>query len=83
MDYKVGDIMSKLVIESSNKHDSPVDIEDKLEKAYTSIQLQRERKEFRDVFLKSKKDKADGVIASLFNNMIEEISEVLKGNSES
>ena len=75
--------MSKLIVESTNKHDSPADIEDKLEKAYTSIQLQRERKEFRDVFLKSKKDKADGVIASLFNNMIDEISEVLKGNSES
>lgn len=70
--------MSKLIIESSNKQDSPADIEDKLEKAFTSIQMQREKKEFSDVYLKSQKDRADKVVSSLFNNMIEEISEVLK-----
>ena len=71
--------MSKLVIESSNKGDTQVDIEEKLQKAVESIQIQRERKEFRDVFLKAKKDKADKVASALFNNMISEISEVMKG----
>ena len=78
MDYKVGDIMSKIIIESTNKNDSVTDIEEKLEKAYTSIQMQRENKQFSDVYLKSQKDRADKVVSSLFNNMIEEISEVLK-----
>ena len=72
--------MSKLVIESTNKNDTPADIEDKLEKAYSSIQLQREKKQLSDVYLKVQKDKADKSVNMLFNNMIDEISEVLKGN---
>ena len=70
--------MSKLVIESSNKHDSPADIEDKLEKAYTSIQMQREKKEFSDLYLKARKNTVDKQVSSIFNNMVEEIIEVLK-----
>ena len=70
--------MSKLVIESTNKHDTPADIEDKLEKAYSSIQLQREKKQLSDVYLKSQKDKADKSVNIIFSNMIDEISEVLK-----
>lgn len=69
--------MSKIIIESTNKNDSVTDIEEKLEKAYTSIQMQRENKQFSDVFLKSQKDKADKVVSSVFSNMIEEISEIL------
>lgn len=72
--------MSKLVIESTNKNDTPADIEDKLEKAYSSIQLQREKKQLSDVYLKAQKDKADKSVNMLFNSMIDEISEVLKGN---
>lgn len=74
--------MSKIIIESTNKSDSVTDIEEKLEKAYTSIQMQRENKQFSDVFLKSQKDKADKVVSSVFSNMIEEISEVLKGGEK-
>lgn len=74
--------MSKIIIESTNKNDSVTDIEEKLEKAYTSIQMQRENKQFSDVFLKSQKDKADKVVSSVFSNMIEEISEVLKGGEK-
>lgn len=70
--------MSKLIIESSNKQDSPADIEDKLEKAYSSVKLQRENKQLSDLYLKSKKEKADKIAFAVFNNMIEEISEVLK-----
>lgn len=74
--------MSKIIIESTNKNDSVTDIEEKLEKAYTSIQMQRENKQFSDVFLKSQKGKADKVVSSVFSNMIEEISEVLKGGEK-
>lgn len=74
--------MSKIIIESTNKNDSVTDIEEKLEKAYTSIQMQRENKQFSDVFLKSQKDKADKVVSSVFSSMIEEISEVLKGGEK-
>lgn len=74
-----GEYMSKLIIESTNKNDSVTDIEEKLEKAYTSIQMQRENKQFSDVFMKAQKDKADKVVTAVFNSMIAEISEVLKG----
>lgn len=70
--------MSKLIIESSDKNDSVTDIEEKLEKAVESIRLQREKKEFSDIFLKSEKDKADKVVSAVFDSMISEISKVLK-----
>lgn len=70
--------MSKLIIESSDKNDSVTDIEEKLEKAVESIRLQREKKEFSDIFLKSEKDEADKVVSAVFDSMISEISKVLK-----
>lgn len=69
--------MSKIIVESTDKNDSVTDIEEKLEKAYSSIQMQRENKQFSDVYLKSQKDKADKVVSSVFNSMIEEIADVL------
>lgn len=42
--------MSKLVVKSSDSSDSPADIEDKLEKAFNSIQLQRDKKSFQMSF---------------------------------
>lgn len=70
--------MSKLIVESSNRLDTPADIEDKIEKAYNSIQLQRDKKEFSDVYLKSKKDKLSQLVDKLLHSMIEEVSEVLE-----
>lgn len=70
--------MSKLVIESTNKHDTPADIEDKLEKALSTIQLQREKRQFSDVFLKDEMEKADRVVNAVFENMLNEIAEVLE-----
>ena len=69
--------MSKIIVESTDKNDSVTDIEEKLEKAYSSIQMQRENKQFSDVYLKSQKDKADKVVSSVFHSMIEEIADVL------
>lgn len=70
--------MSKIVITSSDKSDTAVDIEEKLEKAMSVIQSQRDKKQFSDVFLKAKKDKADKVVSAVFSSMIDEISAVLK-----
>nr|DAN40031.1 MAG TPA: hypothetical protein [Herelleviridae sp.] len=70
--------MSKLIVESSNILDTPADIEDKIEKAYNSIQLQRDKKEFSDVYLKSKKDKLSQLVTKLLHSMIDEVSEVLE-----
>lgn len=69
--------MSRLVIESTNKNDTDVDIEEKLQKAVDTLQMQRENKQFPDVFLKARKDKADKVVDQVFNNMIEEIAGVI------
>ena len=69
--------MSRLVIESTNKNDTDVDIEEKLQKAVDTLQMQRENKQFPDVFLKARKDKADKIVDQVFNNMIEEIAGVI------
>ena len=69
--------MSTLVIEPTNKHDTEVDIEEKLQKAVDTLQMQRENKQFPDVFLRARKDKADKVVDQVFNSMIEEIAGVI------
>jgi hypothetical protein len=68
---------STIIIESSNKNDSPVDIEEKIEKAYTAITIQREKKVFTDSFLKAKKTQADKVVKRVFQHMIEEIAGII------
>lgn len=68
---------NKIIIESSDKNDSPVDIEEKLEKAYTAITLQREKKSFSDSFLKAKKSNADKIVKKVFQHMIEEIANTI------
>ena len=72
--------MKKLVIESTDKNDTITDIEEKLEKALSSIKLQRENKQFSDVFLKVQKDRADNIVSKVFDNMVTEISNILKEN---
>lgn len=68
----------KIIIQSMNKSDSPVDIEDKIEKAMTSIQMQRENKQFTDVYLKKRKDESDVIVKKVLSNMLDEIAEVLQ-----
>lgn len=72
--------MKQLVIESTDKNDTITDIEEKLEKALSSIKLQRENKQFSDVFLKAQKDRADNIVSKVFDNMVTEISNILKEN---
>lgn len=70
--------MSKqLIIQSTDTKDTPVDIEEKLEKAMTAIQAQREQKEFGDLFLRDQKKTADGIVQAVFANMVDEIAKVL------
>lgn len=72
--------MKQLIIESTDKNDTITDIEEKLEKALSSIKLQRENKQFSDVFLKAQKDRADNIVSKVFDNMVTEISNILKEN---
>ena len=74
--------MSKITIESTNSKDSIVDIEEKLEKAVEMLKLQRERKEFSDVFLKTEKDQADKIVSAVFSSMVDEIEKILKQEGE-
>jgi hypothetical protein len=71
--------MSNITIESSNPHDTPVEIEEKLEKAYTAVKNNREanHRDFNDRYLQSKKVTADMVVTKVFKNMISEINTVL------
>lgn len=69
--------MSQIIIESSNPNDTPAEIEVKLEKAARTVKLQRENKQFTDIFLKSKKSQTDKIVSALFKNMIKEIEQVL------
>lgn len=71
--------MSKLIIESTNLNDSPVDIEETLQKAVDSIQLSRDNNKIEDHFLKTKLDEANDVASKVFSSMLDEISEVLNG----
>lgn len=67
----------QIIIKSTNPSDTSVDIEEKLEKAMTAIQAQRENKQFSDLFLRDKKKEADEVVSAVFASMIEEIADTL------
>jgi len=70
-------VSQQIVIKSTDPSDTSVDIEEKLEKAMTAIQAQRENKQFSDLFLRDKKKEADEVVSAVFASMIEEINDTL------
>lgn len=70
--------MQTIEVLSTNPSDTPGDIEEKLLKAANSIKLQREKKQFTDVFLKKRKDESDEIFRKVMANMLDEISEVLR-----
>ena len=72
----------KVVISSTNKNDTPIDIADKIRKAVSIIQSQQDSKQFTDPFLKNIKDQADVVVDKILNNMIQEISATLIGDDK-
>lgn len=72
--------MKRIIIESTDPMDSEVDIEEKLEKAVETIRLQREQKEFTDLFLKEKKAQADQIVSKVLDSMVDRVSEVILGS---
>lgn len=70
--------MKKVSIQSSNPNDTAADIEDFIEKAYTSVTKAREGKDFTDEFLKETKKQKTQIVEKILNNMVDEIIEELK-----
>lgn len=69
--------MAKLTI-TSDKNLTPEELEEELVKAANSIQLKHEKKQFRDVYLKARKDEVGKAVSLVFQSMISEIEKVLK-----
>ena len=69
--------MSKLTI-TSDKPMSQEELEEELVKAANSVKLKQDKKELRDVYLKSHKDRTAHAVHLVFQSMLNEIERVLK-----
>lgn len=69
----------QIVVTSSDKSDTPLDIEEKLQKAVTIIKEQQESREIPDLFLKTQHQTAAKVVDQVLESMLSEIAEVLNG----
>lgn len=69
----------QIVVTSSNKLDTPLDIEEKLQKAVTIMKEQQESREIPDLFLKTQHQTAAKVVDQVLESMLSEIAEVLNG----
>ena len=67
-----------LIIESSDKNDTTVDIEDTLVKAVSMIKTKRENKKFEDRYLLDRKDESTRLVNKIFSNMLEEIIDIIQ-----
>lgn len=70
--------MSKLII-TSDIHMSKHQLEEELVKAGKSIELQHEKKEFTDMYLKAHKDRVSKAVHLVFMSMLNEINKTLGG----
>lgn len=70
--------MSKLTI-TSDAPMSKQQLEEELVKAGKSIELQQEKKEFTDRYLKAHKDKVSKAVHLVFVSMLNEINKTLGG----
>lgn len=70
--------MSKLTI-TSDAPMSKQQLEEELVKAGKSIELQQEKKEFSDKYLKAHKDKVSKAVHLVFISMLNEINKTLGG----
>lgn len=68
----------KLIVTSTNPDMSQDDIEEELVKAVDSIKLKQDKKELRDVYLKSHKDRTAHAVHLVFQSMLSEIEKVFK-----
>ena len=68
-----------MMIVSSDSKDTPLDIEEKLQKAVATLKEQQESREIPDLFLKSHYQTTSVLIDQIYQSMLDEISEVLTG----
>lgn len=69
----------KIVVTSTNKADTPVDIEEKLQKAVAAMKLQQESRELPDTFLKTEYQTTATLVDQVIESMLSEVAEVLTG----
>lgn len=69
----------QIVVTSSNKSDTPVDIEEKLQKAVSTIKQQQESRQIPDVFLKTQHHTSAKIVDQVMTSMLNEITNVLIG----
>lgn len=69
---------SQMVIFSFNKSDSPVDIEEKLQKATSAMKQQQESRQLPDEFLKTENINAIAV-DEVIESILSEIADILSG----
>lgn len=69
----------QIVVTSSNKSDTPVDIEEKLQKAVSTIKQQQESRQILDVFLKTQHHTTSKIVDQVMTSMLNEITNVLTG----
>ena len=73
----------RITVSSNDSTDSPADIEDKLVKAAESVQLQREHKQFRDLYLLDRKSRAEEVTRMVLDQMMFDIGKIIsRGRSK-
>ena len=70
--------MSKLTI-TSDAPMSKQQLEEELVKAGKSVELQQEKKEFTDLYLKDHKNKVSKAVSLVFLSMLNEINKTLGG----
>lgn len=67
----------QIVVMSSNKSDTSVDIEEKLQKAVSALKQQQESRQLPDIFLKTQCHTTAQMVDQIMTNMLDEIAEVL------
>lgn len=70
----------QIVVVSSNKSDTPVDIEEKLQKAVSVIKQQQESRQLPDIFLKTQYHTAAKIVDQVVLSMLDEIADILIGS---
>lgn len=69
----------QIVVTSSDKSDTPVDIEEKLQKAVSTIKQQQESRQIPDIFLKTQQHTAAKIVDQVVASMLDEIAGILTG----
>lgn len=69
----------QIVVTSSNKSDTSVDIEEKLQKAVSTIKQQQESRQIPDIFLKTQHHTAAKIVDQVMTSMLDEIAGILTG----